>query len=109
MSNQIIDNYTLNLVRDYMPEHNSLESLADFFAALGDVTRMKIVSALAISTMCVNDLSRALGLNQTTVSHQLKNLRNSNVVKVRRQGKVAFYSLSDQVVVEVMNRAVEFI
>ncbi len=109
MQGTTIDNYTLKLVREYMPTRDSLESLSEFFSALGDVTRMKIISALAISTMCVNDLSHALGLNQTTVSHQLKNLRSCGIVKVNRQGKVAFYSLSRDVVVDVVNKAVEMV
>lgn len=105
----LIDRRTLSLVRDFVPEQDALEGIADFFSALSDVTRIKLVSALAITQMCVNDLSTVLGLNQTTVSHQLKNLRSIGVVKVKRQGKVAFYSLSDPSVLELMNKAVDFL
>ena len=56
----------------YMPEKNVLEDLANFFSIFADATRIKILSALSVSEMCVNDIASVLELNQTTVSHQLK-------------------------------------
>ncbi|MCL2061013.1 MAG: metalloregulator ArsR/SmtB family transcription factor [Firmicutes bacterium] len=105
----LIDNITENLVREMMPKEDALNSMADFFSTLSDQTRIKIVSALAISPMCVNDLSTVLGMNQTTISHQLKNLRTVGVVKCRRQGKVAFYSLCDGHILDIMLSAANFI
>lgn len=107
--NLLIDCKTETLVRELMPKAEALNSMADFFSTLADQTRIRIVSALSISPMCVNDLSSVLSLNQTTVSHQLKNLRTVGVVTCKRQGKVAFYSLSDSNILDVMLSAVNFI
>ena len=74
----------------------SLYALATFFDALSDVTRLKILSALTVSSMCVTDLSTLTALNQTTVSHQLRILRTARIVDCKRQGKVMFYSLSER-------------
>lgn len=105
----LIDKKTLTLVRDFVPQDDALSGMAEFFSALSDGTRIKIVSALSISEMCVNDISQVLGMNQTTVSHQLKNLKNVGVVKVKRQGKVAFYSLKDSNILDIMLSAVNFL
>jgi len=104
----LIDPQTEKLIREFAPAEDALTGMADFFSTLSDQTRIRIVSALSISPMCVNDIANVLELNQTTVSHQLRNLRNIGVVKVKRQGKVAFYSLSDTHVLDVMLSAVNF-
>ena len=105
----LIDPQTENLVREFVPAGDALNSIADFFSGLSDQTRIRIVSALSISPMCVNDISDVLVLNQTTVSHQLRNLKNIGVVKVKRQGRVAFYSLTSTQILDVMLTAVNFI
>ena len=105
----LIDCKTESMVRELMPKEEALDAMADFFSGLSDQTRIKIVSALSISPMCVNDLSTVLSLNQTTVSHQLKNLKNIGVLKCKRQGKVVFYSLSDNNIMDIMLSAVSFI
>ncbi len=105
----LIDVKTRNLVREFVPNGDDLSAMADFFSTLADSTRIKIVSALSISPMCVNDISAVLELNQTTVSHQLKNLKNIGIVKCKRQGKIAFYSLCDKNILDVMSSAVNFI
>ena len=107
--NFLLDANTCKLVREYMPEAETLISLADFFSALCDKTRLKILSALAISPMCVNDLAGLLDLNQTTVSHQLKTLRLVGAVEYRRQGKISFYSIKNRRLMDVMLSAVECI
>ena len=68
-----------------------------------------MLSALAISEMCVTDLSRVLEINQTTVSHQLRLLKNLGIVKSERQGKIIFYSLVNDTVNDVMLKGVEFL
>ena len=105
----LIDYKTLQLIKQFVPRDDTLTSMSDFFAALGDNTRLKIISALSISEMCVTDLSLSLRINQTTVSHQLKNLRSIGAVKVRRQGKISFYSLRDATLLDIMNKAVNFV
>ena len=105
----LLDKYTQSLVRQYDLRGSGLRSLADFFAALSDSTRIRLISALSISEMCVSDLSALLNLNQTTVSHQLKNLRSIGLVDCHRQGKVIFYYIKNKVVLDVMNNAADFI
>lgn len=68
-----------------------------------------MLSALAISEMCVTDLSRVLDINQTTVSHQLRLLKNLGIVKSERCGKIIFYSLVNDTVNDVMLKGVEFL
>lgn len=105
----LMDHKTLQLVRGYVPPDDALTAMSDFFSALSDGTRLKILSALSLAEMCVTDLSLSLHINQTTVSHQLRTLRTIGAVKVRRQGKIAFYSLRDPALLEIMNTAVNFI
>lgn len=100
--NCLLDNETVEAVQYYMPQNAVLNGLVDFFSVFSDVTRMKIISALSISEMCVTDISEILDINQTTVSHQLKVLKNAGVVGFRREGKTIFYFLSTAVVSDVM-------
>lgn len=96
-------------VHYYMPESEMLNELADFFSIFSDATRIKILSALAVSEMCVNDISRMLELNQTTVSHQLKSLKNQGAVKYRRDGKSIFYSIANETINDTLLNGVDYI
>lgn len=69
--------------------------LAEFFKVFGDPTRIRILCALYDKEVCVNDLATSLGLNQSAVSHQLKLLKQSKLVRSRREGKSIFYGLAD--------------
>lgn len=106
MNTLLLDSYTAVQVADSMPNGGRLGALADFFDALSDVTRLKIVCALSVSSMCVTDLSALTGINQTTASHQLRILRTEGIVTAARQGKVMFYSLNDCGISKIMNIAV---
>ena len=94
-------------VKFYLPEEKTCLKLADFFSTFSDTTRIKILSALAVSEMCVNDLSRILNINQTTISHQLKYLKNQNIVCFKRNGKIKTYSLHNKFINELMDYAIE--
>ncbi len=83
-------------VKDKMPVDEVLYELADFFKVFGDTTRIKILCALISSEMCVCDLSVLLSMNQSAISHQLRVLKQANLVKYRRDGKVIYYSLKDE-------------
>ena len=96
-------------VVNYMPNNNVLDLLASYFQAYSDPTRIKIISALSISEMCVNDISRILNINQTTVSHQLKLLRTLNMVKYKRDGKIIYYSLRNKEINDIMMNGVNHI
>ncbi|MCM1437835.1 MAG: metalloregulator ArsR/SmtB family transcription factor [Roseburia sp.] len=105
----LLDRRTKDLVREYVPEGDVLDSITCFFGVFADATRVRILSALAISEMCVTDLSRVLDINQTTVSHQLRLLKNLGIVKSARDGKIITYSLVNDTVNDVMLKGVEFL
>ncbi len=107
--NMLIDKRLQDMVKDYVPKGEILDDLVCFFSIFSDYTRLKMISALAISEMCVSDLSGILNLNQTTVSHQLRLLKNLNAVRTKRQGKVVFYSLRNDTLSEVLLKGVEFL
>ncbi|SHJ81438.1 transcriptional regulator, ArsR family [Clostridium amylolyticum] len=91
----VIHQDTIDKVLKVMPEEELLYDLAELFKVFGDSTRVKILSALFESEMCVCDLSVALSMTQSAISHQLRVLKQANLVKFRREGKVVYYSLSD--------------
>ncbi len=82
-------------VRKAMKPDNTLFKLAAVFKVLGDPTRTKIISALLQEELCVCDLTALVGTSQSAISHQLRVLRNMNLVKYRKDGRVAYYSLDD--------------
>jgi len=85
------------------------EDLAELFKTLGDPTRVRIIDALAQSEFCVCDLAELLGLSQSATSHQLRVLRNSKLVKYRRDGKMVYYSLDDGHVLGLYSQGLEHI
>ena len=109
MENYLLSKKSRELIEDYVPQGEILDELVCFFSIFSDYTRIKMVSALAISEMCVSDLSKVLKLNQTTVSHQLRLLKNLNAVKTKRQVKVVFYSLRNDALSDVLLKGVEFL
>ena len=110
MSNMLLlDKRTQLLVENYIPSPEILGDLSCFFSMFADETRLKMLSALAISEMCVTDLSEVLEINQTTISHQLRLLKNLGAVKTRRQGKVIFYSLRTELLNDILLKGVEFL
>lgn len=109
MKEILLDRRLQNMVHDYVPDGEILDDLVCFFSIFSDYTRLKMISALAISEMCVSDLSLLLNLNQTTVSHQLRLLKNLNAVTTKRQGKVVFYSLRNDILSDVLLKGVEFL
>ena len=91
------------------PNDDSVIDLADMFKIFADSTRLKIICAIMKEELCVCDLCELLGLNQTTVSHQLKTLRDSKLVKYRRDGKQIFYSLEDDHVTQILSAGLSHI
>jgi ArsR family transcriptional regulator len=92
-----------------MPDPIALYDTADLFKLFGDSTRLGILWALSESEMCVCDLCALLKMKQPAVSHQLKNLKQSRVVKARRDGKVIYYSLDDDHIRRLLNLGIEHI
>ncbi len=85
----------LKIVNETMPDETELDALADLFKVFGDPTRIRILFVLFEAEVCVCDLARALNMTQSAVSHQLRILKQSRLVKNRREGKSVFYSLAD--------------
>ena len=85
----------LKIVDETMPDETELDSLAELFKVFGDPTRIRILFVLFETEVCVCDLARALNMTQSAVSHQLRILKQSRLVKNRRVGKSMFYSLAD--------------
>lgn len=105
----LLDKRLQDLVEDYVPKGEILDDLVCFFSIFSDYTRLRLISALSISEMCVSDISSLLKLNQTTVSHQLRLLKDLNAVKTKRQGKVVFYSLRNDSLSDILLKGVEFL
>ena len=85
----------LKIVDETMPDETELDSLAELFKVFGDPTRIRVLFVLFETEVCVCDLARALNMTQSAVSHQLRILKQSRLVKNRREGKSMFYSLAD--------------
>lgn len=94
-------------VQALLPPDEQLYDLAELFKVFGDSTRVKILYALFESEMCVCDIAQLLGLSQSAVSHQLRTLKNSKLVKFRREGKTVFYSLDDEHVRSILGQGME--
>jgi len=95
--------------RGNMPDENTLYDLSDFFKVLGDSTRIRILFALDGMSMCVCDLAELLSMTKSAVSHQLKILRQNDLVVYKKSGKNVFYSLSDEHVGAIIETALEHI
>lgn len=86
-----------------------IENLSIFFKVIGDKTRIKILSALDKSEMCVCDLCHVLNMSKSSISHQLRILRENNLVKFKKVGKEVIYSLADNHVKEIFEQGLEHI
>ena len=92
-----------------MPEDEILYDLAELFKIFGDSTRIKILYVLFESEMCVCDIAKLLGMTQSAISHQLRALKQSKLVKYRREGKTVFYPLADGHVRTILGQGMEHI
>lgn len=92
-----------------LPGEGDFQEMADLFKVFSDPGRAKILYALDRMEMCVCDLACLLGASQSAVSHQLRVLRQANLVTYRREGRVVYYSLADEHVTTIYNQAYEHI
>ena len=90
-----------------MPDDEYLYDLADLFRIFGDTTRIRILYSLFDDELCVGDISNVLGMSKSSVSHQLRILKDSKLVKFRREGKSIFYSLDDEHVRSILGLGME--
>ena len=92
-----------------MPDEEILYDLAELFKIFGDSTRIKILYVLFESEMCVCDIAQLLNMTQSAISHQLRALKQSKLVKYRREGKTVFYSLADGHVRTIIDQGMEHV
>lgn len=92
---QCVDDLKVQRARRALPPPADTALLAETFRALGDPTRLRLVAALAAEELCVCDLATLLGVSQSAVSHSLRALRQLRLVRYRKEGKIAYYSLDD--------------
>lgn len=104
-----IDAASVRAARTDMPGDRMVKALAETFRALSDPTRVRIISVLAGQELCVFDLSRLLGISGSAVSHQLRLLRGQRLVKYRKEGKVAYYSLDDDHIRNLMEECIKHV
>lgn len=96
-------------VKAHMPEEDKLYDLADFFKVFADSTRIKMLYVLLVQEMCVCDLAGTLGISQSAISHQLRTLKQMDLVRSRREGKTVFYSLADDHIKAILSQGLEHI
>lgn len=97
----------VNKIIPKMPDTKILYELSDFFKVMGDNTRIQLLWALDVNQMCVSDLAVLLNMTKSAVSHQLKILRTAKLVKASKQGKNVYYSLDDDHVKTILEKALD--
>ena len=105
----VIHQDTVNQVKEMIPEDGVIYDLAEFFKVFADSTRMKIIYALIEHELCVCDIAAIVGTTQSAISHQLRILKQSKLVKYRKDGKVVYYSLDDEHISEIVRKGREHI
>ncbi|MCH5170383.1 MAG: metalloregulator ArsR/SmtB family transcription factor [Oscillospiraceae bacterium] len=96
-------------VNEQMPDEEILYDLAELFKVFGDSTRIKILYVLFESEMCVNDIATVLNMTSSAISHQLRVLKQSQLIKFRRDGKSIYYSLADDHVRTILDQGMDHI
>ncbi|KAF5039642.1 Transcriptional repressor SmtB [anaerobic digester metagenome] len=106
---EVIHADVLEEVKTRMPIEEDIYDLSDFFKVLGDSTRLKIISAIDAHEMGVCDIAVLLNMTKSAISHQLRYLKQADLVKFRKEGKVVFYSLKDDHVKDIFEIGMEHI
>jgi ArsR family transcriptional regulator len=101
---EVIHEDTVKRVQEKMPLEENLYDLAELFKVFGDTTRIKILWALDEAEMCVCDIAVLLKMTQSAISHQLRLLKQADLVKSRREGKIVYYSLEDEHVRQIFDQ-----
>ena len=105
----VIHKDVVDKVAALMPDSGDFRDLAILYKMFSDNTRVKILWALSCHDMCVCDLAVLLNMTKSAISHQLKSLRLTNLVKPEKQGKVVFYSLADDHVRDIFEKGFEHV
>lgn len=99
----------INDFRRYLPRFTDIKKISDFYFIFADRTRLYILASLSLKELCVSQLSQILSINQTTISHQLKLLRDLNIVDYRREKSLIFYRIVNPFVNDVITIGVNHI
>ncbi len=106
---EVIHEDVVARVKKNMPDEEVMMDLGDAFKVFSDSTRLKIMCALIREEMCVCDISALLGMTKSAISHQLRVLKQTNLVKNRREGKVVYYSIADEHVETIINNGMDHV
>ena len=96
-------------IQQSMPDYNAIGALSDFFKIMGDSTRLQIILSLQGGELCVSDIAACLEMSVSSVSHQLKSLRLSRIIKQRKEGRTVYYSLDDEHVRDILATSLEHV
>ncbi len=99
----------IDAVKKLLPDRDSLDELTELFKVFGDKTRIKILCVLLEKELCVCDIAEAVDMSVSAVSHQLRTLKQSQLIKYRRSGKTVFYSLADDHVKIMLSNGIEHV
>lgn len=100
---------SIKKAKKQLENEETYQLLAETFKIFGNTTRLKIMSLLSVEDLCVCDLCEAMDMSQSAISHQLRTLRAQNLVKYKKEGKQARYSLADKHVVEILKIGIEHV
>lgn len=106
---EIQDPAAFEQAKSSLPDPETIAKLADFYKIMGDATRLKIMTALEKSELCVSDLALVLQMTRSAISHQLKALKNAKLVTSRKEGKTVYYALDDEHIHSIINMALTHI
>lgn len=104
-----VDEEIIRKFQDELDDEKGLDELSSIFKALSDTTRLKIIYNLSKSPLCVCDIASVLDMSQSAISHQLRILRDLNLVKYKRQGKLIIYSLDDDHVLSIFEQGLDHV
>lgn len=104
-----VDDRLKTEVLEKMPPEEEMQDLSEFFKVFADPTRLKILYVLLCSEMCVYDIAQLLNMTQSAISHQLRVLKQMDLVKNRREGKTIFYALADSHIVTILSQGIDHI
>jgi len=104
-----VNQENVDAVLDQLIPEDDIVDISEIFKLLGDPTRMRLVAALRIKELCVGDISELMEISLSGVSHQLRMLKKSRIIKSRREGKMIYYSLDDAHIEGLMDIALDHI
>ncbi len=107
--NTNLDKEYLEKIQDGIPSNDEIYSLAELFKIFGDSTRIRIIYTIYKRSLCVHDIANVVNMSQSSVSHQLKNLKQARLVKSKKEGKEVYYTLNDEHIEKIFKLALEHI